>query len=305
MNADIIVFGSIAHDLISYTEKLPRPGETITGISFEASPGGKGANQAIQAARLGAKIGDDIFGEFCVKNLEQSGIMVDFIEKSTTARTATATIIVSTSENMIVITLGANLEMKADRAVQLYQLIASAKIILCQNEIDNNATKMALEIAKKNNVKTFLNFAPCTPTFDKDMLKNVDILCVNEIEAESLSGRQVMNTDDALMEAESFLNLGPSMAIITLGAQGAIIAHRDDKKIIRKFHVEAFQVNANDTTGAGDSFCGALAYFFVKMPHLSLEEQLRRTTLVASISVQRKGTQKSYPWASEIPEAIE
>lgn len=136
-----------------------------------------------------------------------------------------------------------------------------------------------------------------------------------------------MNTDDALMEAESFLNLGPSMAIITLGAQGAIIAHRDDKKIIRKFHVEAFQVNANDTTvsnnllilhwenstsslsyhikGAGDSFCGALAYFFVKMPHLSLEEQLRRTTLVASISVQRKGTQKSYPWASEIPEAIE
>uniref|UniRef100_A0A915BD78 Ribokinase n=1 Tax=Parascaris univalens TaxID=6257 RepID=A0A915BD78_PARUN len=302
--ADIVVFGSIVHDLISYTEVFPRPGESVRGLSFESGPGGKGANQAAQAARLGgnvliiARVGNDSFGSQNINALKGQGVNIDYVEKSDTVGTATAMVTVSQhGENSIVVTLGANLELSEARAEELESVIAKAKIFLCQYEIKVDALRKALEVAKRNNVRTFFNFAPAEPTFDKSILKYVDILCTNENETEFASGMSAETVEDALKAAQSLLSFGPSAVIATLGKNGSVIATKDG--ILK--HVETRPVKAVDTTGAGDSFCGALAYFIVTKPELSLEEQVRRASCIAAVSVQHKGTQASYPWAKDLP----
>ncbi|KHN78017.1 Ribokinase [Toxocara canis] len=375
--ADIVVFGSIVQDLISYANRFPRPGESIRGKSFEAGCGGKGANQAAQIGRLGGKVimigrvgndifgplnienlkrsgvitdfiersntagtatatvtvtddgtlyifliihfiflwlfcyrmageiisfrqvGNDIFGPLNIENLKRSGVITDFIERSNTAGTATATVTVTDDgENSIVVTLGANLEIPPSRADQLESVISKAKLVLCQYEIDHSTLKRTFEIAKKHNVRTFFNFAPGTMDFDKSLLKLVDILSTNENETEFLTGITVTCVEDAVTAAKSILRFGPSAAIATLGAKGAVVV----TKAGTATHIPVPRVKAVDTTGAGDSFCGSLAYLMVARPHLPIEEQVRRASLIASISVQRKGTQVSFPWAHDLPE---
>lgn len=302
---DIVVFGSIVQDLISYSQRFPRPGESVRGKSFEAGCGGKGANQAAQIARLGGRVvmigrvGNDIFGPLNIENLKKSGVITDYIEKSDTAGTATATITVTDEgENAVVVTLGANLETQPSRADQLENVIASSKLILCQYEIAHATIKRAFEIARRNNVRTFFNFAPDTEDFDRDVLKLVDILCTNEKETEFLSNMTVNCVEDAIVAAKSMLRFGPGAVISTLGAKGAVVATQDGLVA----HVSVPPVKAVDSTGAGDSFCGSLAYLMVSRPHLPLEEQVKRAALIASITVQRKGTQASYPWAHDLPE---
>ncbi|KHN85298.1 Ribokinase [Toxocara canis] len=305
--ADIVVFGSIVHDLTSYTEIFPRPGESVRGLSFESGPGGKGSNQAVQAARLGGsvvmigRVGRDMFGQLNIDALKSSDVITDYIEVSDTVGTATAMVTVSQhGENSIVVTLGANLELTPDRAEAVESVIAKAKILICQYEIKVDALKKALEVARRNNVRTFFNFAPGERNFDKAILKNVDILCTNENETEFLSGMSAKTVEDAMNASKSLLSYGPSAVIATLGKNGSVIATKDG--LLK--HVEANVVKAVDTTGAGDSFCGALAYFLVYRPHLPFEEQVRRASYIASISVQHKGTQCSYPWAKDLPADI-
>ncbi|VDK43424.1 unnamed protein product [Anisakis simplex] len=327
-SADIVVFGSIVQDLVSYTEKFPRPGESVRGKLFESAPGGKGANQATQAARLGGrvlmigKVGNDTFGPLNIEALKKSGIQTDYIGISETSGTATAMVTVSdqdeffchandflfnicasidvflfvSSENTIVVTLGANLEIEPSRADQVEAVIAGAKIFLCQYEIKVDTLRRGLEVAKKNNVRTFFNFAPGEANFDKSILRYVDILCTNENETEFLSGMSAKTVDDAKEASKSLLSYGPSAVIATLGKKGSIIATEHEVK-----HIEANVVKAVDTTGAGDSFCGALAYFLVYKPELSLDEQVRRASCIAAVSVQHRGTQSSYPWAKDLP----
>ncbi|MFH4976121.1 hypothetical protein AB6A40_002830 [Gnathostoma spinigerum] len=303
---DIVVFGSIVQDLISYCERFPRPGESVRGKSFESGAGGKGANQAAQAARLGAnvvmigRVGNDIFGPLNVENLKSSGVVTNYIEMSPTTGTGTATITVSEEgENAIVVTLGANLELSPERADEMEDVIATAKIILCQYEIPFASVEHAFEIAKKHNVKTFFNFAPGSQEFNTRCLTLVDYLCTNENETEFLSKQKVDGVNDAMRAAEMMLSLGPKAIIVTLGPRGVVLA---DQRGVR--HITVPQVKAVDTTGAGDCFCGSLAFFMVKMPNLSLEEQVRRAVFIASITVQKKGTQASYPWARDLPEEI-
>ncbi|VDM42151.1 unnamed protein product [Toxocara canis] len=359
--ADIVVFGSIVHDLTSYTEIFPRPGESVRGLSFESGPGGKGSNQAVQAARLGGsvvmigRVGRDMFGQLNIDALKSSDVITDYIEVSDTVGTATAMVTVSQhGENSIVVTLGANLELTPDRAEAVESVIAKAKILICQYEIKVDALKKALEaesvvfsgvrvirnrevrfLTKKSkrigyflsslyleligskwwggdmsdgkygiiaivSVRTFFNFAPGERNFDKAILKNVDILCTNENETEFLSGMSAKTVEDAMNASKSLLSYGPSAVIATLGKNGSVIATKDG--LLK--HVEANVVKAVDTTGAGDSFCGALAYFLVYRPHLPFEEQVRRASYIASISVQHKGTQCSYPWAKDLPADI-
>uniref|UniRef100_A0A0N5ATZ9 Ribokinase n=1 Tax=Syphacia muris TaxID=451379 RepID=A0A0N5ATZ9_9BILA len=301
MSFDIVVVGSIVQDLVSYTKSFPRPGESVIGSSFEAGPGGKGANQAAQCARLGGKVlmigrvGSDIFAPLNIESLKHSGVAVDYIEKDEVVNTSTAMITV-TSENTVVVTLGANLELLPERIEQLESVIAASKIMLCQFEIQSATLLKALEVAKRTNVKTFFNFAPPVPDFDKSALKLVDYLCTNESETEFLSGREVKSVDDAIEAAKSLLSYGPTAIIVTMGGQGAVLATKEAVK-----HISVPPVKAVDTTGAGDSFCGSLAYLLVYKPELTLEEQVRRACLVASISVQKKGTQNSYPWAKDLP----
>uniref|UniRef100_F1LA31 Ribokinase n=1 Tax=Ascaris suum TaxID=6253 RepID=F1LA31_ASCSU len=305
--SDIVVFGSIVQDLISYATRFPRPGESIRGVSFEVGCGGRGANQAAQIARLGGKVimigmvGNDIFGPLNIENLRKSGVNTDYIEKSNEAGTATATVTVTEEgENSVVVILGANLEIKPSRAEQLEHVIANSKMLLCQYEIPYDTLKCAFEIARKNNVTVFFNFSPSTPEFDISILKLVDVLCTNRSETENLSGRNVRCVEEAVMAVKTIIKLGPKAVITTLGAKGAVVATEDGLVV----HVPVPPVKAVDTTGAGDSFCGSLAYLMVSKPNLPLEEQVHRAQLVASISVQRKGAQASYPWAHDLPDDI-
>uniref|UniRef100_A0A914X7N4 Ribokinase n=1 Tax=Plectus sambesii TaxID=2011161 RepID=A0A914X7N4_9BILA len=305
---DIVVVGSCVQDLISYTPRFPNPGESVRGRDFHAGSGGKGANQAVAAAKLGAKVamvgrvGNDIFGPENKNNMKQVGVNVDHVTVSETAKTATATITVSDSgENMIVVVLGANMEMSPASADEAESLIAQAKVLCCQLEIPEEASLRAMQIARKHHVKTIFNPAPGLPNLDKSMLQYADIVCPNENEAEMLTGIHLTSIDDAKQAALKLITYGPSIAIVTLGGQGAVVVSKSDQEPV---HVAAPSVKATDTTGAGDCFVGALAFLLVTQPHLDIKEQVRRAVSIASISVQRNGTQTSYPLSSEVDPSL-
>uniref|UniRef100_A0A0R3RRU0 Ribokinase n=1 Tax=Elaeophora elaphi TaxID=1147741 RepID=A0A0R3RRU0_9BILA len=300
---DIVVYGSIAQDLVSYTDQFPRPGETIKG-TFATSPGGKGANQAAQAAMLGAtvcmigRVGKDVFGASNVDNLRSFGVNTEYIDVSDSGKTGAATIIVTKDgENSIVISPGANMECLSSRIDELEQVVASAKLILCQNETVHESVKRIFELARKHNVQTFLNYAPVEVTFAKSILKLADILCANEIEAEYLADQHIETTEDAKKAVRKLLEGGPLIVILTLGAKGVTYASKQGDS----GHIMVPAVKVIETTGAGDSFCGALAYFLVKRPELELKEQIRRAAYIATLSVQRKGTRDSYLWPKDLP----
>jgi len=301
---DIVVVGSCVQDLISYTPRFPNPGESVRGRDFHAGSGGKGANQAVAAAKLGAKVamvgrvGNDIFGPANINNMRQVGVNVDHVTISDTAKTATATITVShRGETLIVVVLGANLEVSPADADHAESLIKHAKVLCCQLEIPEEANLRAMQIAKKHNVTTIFNPAPGLPHLDKWLLQHVDIVCPNENEAEMLTGIRLTSIDDAKKAATLLLTYGPSIAIITMGKDGAVVASKSEKEPV---HVEAPVVKPVDTTGAGDCFVGSLAFLLVHKPHLHIVEQVRRAVAIAAVSVQKNGTQTSYPLASDI-----
>ncbi|CAG9530503.1 unnamed protein product [Cercopithifilaria johnstoni] len=300
---DIIVYGSIAQDLVSYTDQFPRPGETIKG-TFATSPGGKGANQAAQAAMLGAavcmigRVGKDAFGASNVSNLKSFGVNTEYIDVSDSEKTGCSTIIVTKDgENSIVIAPGANQECLISRINELEGVIATAKLVLCQNETAYDSVRRIFELARKHNVQTFLNYAPVEETFAKNILKLADILCANEIESEYLSDQHIESIEDAQKAANKLLEAGPLIVILTLGAKGVTYASKQGDS----GHVTVPAVEVVETTGAGDSFCGAFAYFLVKRPELQLNEQIRRAAYISTLSVQRKGTRDSYLWPKDLP----
>ncbi|EPB73905.1 ribokinase [Ancylostoma ceylanicum] len=296
----IVVFGSINQDLISYTNEFPRPGESVRGHSFKMGSGGKGANQAVAAARLGAKvqliarIGNDLFGQFNIENLTKSGVDTSQVEKSDSSHTGAATITVNShGENCIVIALGANLELDDSAANRHEAALEGAAIVLIQAEVSSKGNKRIFELAKKHGVKTFFNPAPADSNMDKSIVSLTDIICTNETEAEIVTGIPQHSLDDAKKAAAQMLTMGPEHVIITLGGKGCILASKGQPIE----HIPVKKVTAVDTTGAGDCFCGSLAYFIVQGKH-SMREAVVRAAGIAALSVQRKGTQSSY-WTRE------
>ncbi|KAM3715750.1 Ribokinase [Dirofilaria immitis] len=195
---------------------------------------------------------------------------------SDNARTGCATIIVTKEgENSIVIAPGANMESLSSRIDELEKVVASAKLLLCQNETAYEFVKRIFELAKKHNVQTFLNFAPIEESFDQ----------------------HIESIETAQKAAKKLLEAGPRIVILTLGEKGAVYSskHGDSG------HIAVPEVKVVETTGAGDSFCGAFAYFYVKRSELELKEQIRRATYIATLSVQRKGTRDSYLWPKDLP----
>uniref|UniRef100_A0A1I7TFB9 Ribokinase n=1 Tax=Caenorhabditis tropicalis TaxID=1561998 RepID=A0A1I7TFB9_9PELO len=248
----IVVFGSIVQDLVSYTDRFPSPGESVRGNDFKSGSGGKGANQAVAAARLGAKVsmigmvGDDVFGELNIKGLKENGVDTSGIGKTNKTHTATATITVNKeAENSIVVTLGANLEMSAETADSFESLIANSKMVMCQGEIDEKANRRAFEIARKHGVTTFFNPAPGDPNMDKSILELVDIVCTNENEAEFITGIKIKTTINALDAGSKMASMGPEHAIITLGAKGIVIVNK--KRMLRKRH--EYSSNQSESSG--------------------------------------------------------
>ena len=300
----ICVVGASNIDLISYVPRMPKIGETLHGTKFTIGFGGKGANQAVMAARLGGdvamitKLGKDIFGEDTLKNFEAQGINTAGVTFTEDAFSGVAPIAVDPSgDNSIIIVLGANDHLSVADLHSVRRVIGSADVMVCQLEIPVEISLEALRIAKEAGVMTIFNPAPARSELPEELYQLSDIFCPNETETELLLGIRIQTQDEAISAARNLLKRGPKTVILTLGSLGSLLVTTDQTEL-----VPAEVVNAVDTTGAGDAFIGSLAYFLgVGKP---LVDAMEKANKIAAISVQHPGTQTSFPYASAIPSEI-
>lgn len=294
----IVVIGSANTDMVVKSNKLPLPGETILGGTFFMNAGGKGANQAVAAARLGghvtlvAKVGNDIFGKQTIDGLRKENIITDHVFVDEETPSGTALIMVNEEgENCIVVAPGANARLlPAD--IERVNNIADAAIILIQLEIPMETIAAVAKMAKTNQQKLIINPAPARPLGD-ELLNGLFLITPNETEASLLTGIKVVDTETASQAADIFLNKGVQNIIITLGKQGAYF---QNNKL--KFKVDAPVVQAMDTTAAGDTFSGALTVAITE--NRNWKEAVEFAVKAATISVTRMGAQASVPYRSEI-----
>lgn len=296
----IIVLGSCNTDMVIQTARLPVPGETIIGGEFMMTPGGKGANQAVAASRLGgnvtfiAKTGNDVFGRQSIEIYQNENINTDYIFSDPDTPSGVALITVDDyAENCIVVASGANKTLSKKDVDKCYNEIISADILLMQLEIPLETVGYAAEIANKAGVKVVLNPAPVSILTD-DLLKNVDIIIPNKIEAELISGVKVYDWESARIAAGIINEKGIGTVIITLGPLGALL---NVDGAYHEFLVEK-EVAAVDTTAAGDTFCGALCVALSE--DIPLEDSIRFASKAAGICVTKMGAQVSIPYRKDV-----
>jgi ribokinase len=290
----ICVVGSSNIDLISKVPRLPKLGETLVGHSFHMGYGGKGANQAVMAAKLGArvsmvtKLGRDVFGEGTLKNYREQGIDTAHVLFDDALFSGVAPIFVDdNARNFIVIIPGANMGLSPADAQAAREVIQSAALLVCQLEIPMETTLEAFRIAKASGVQTILNPAPAAPLPD-ELLQLTDLCAPNETETELLTGMTVNTLQEAEAAARALLQRGPKTVILTLGERGALLV---DPNTVE--HIPPIQVNAVDPTGAGDAFIGSLAVFLAE--GVPMRDAILRANAVAALSVTKIGTQVSFP----------
>lgn len=295
---NVIVFGSMNMDLTIESSRVPLQGETISGEGFFTNPGGKGANQAVAAAKSGATtfligaVGTDVFGDQLVAALARYGVHCDGVRRSET-ETGVAFILRIDGDNRIVLSPGANDALTpedADRA--LCALGKCGDVFLAQLECSEEATLAALARAKKLGMYTVVNVAPPKDLPDSAW-SNIDLVCVNETECQFITGINPMDEDSLADALEALVSLGPSTAIITLGGRGSA-ALADGTH----YRVPALKVDACDTTAAGDTFIGVLAAG--RVSGLSLEESMKWASSAAGITASREGAQQAIPTAVEV-----
>lgn len=295
----IIVIGSSNTDMVIKSAHLPAPGETILGGEFFMNPGGKGANQAVAAAKLGgevvfvAKVGDDIFGQEAVQGFKNEGINTDFIVVDPRNPSGVATIMVDDQgENCIAVASGANGTLSPADIDNALAQIDAADVLLMQLETPIPTIDYAASAGSEKWKTIILNPAPAQALSD-DLLAKLDVITPNEIEAEVLTGIKVENTGDAEKAARALRRKGVGTVIITLGSQGAFVVADSFTGM-----VPVRKVNAVDTTAAGDTFNGALA---VGMANgLPIEAAVEFANKAASVSVTRLGAQASAPRLEEL-----
>ncbi len=303
MKKRIVVIGSSNTDMIIKIDRIPRPGETVIGGHFSTAPGGKGANQAVAAARAGGdvafvgRVGNDIFGNEALKGFVADNIDIEHIIKDTTAPSGVASIFVDRNgQNSIAVACGANANLSPADIEAAEKTIASADILVMQLETPIETVTAAAVMAHADGVKVILNPAPAQPLTD-DLLKTVSILTPNETEAELLTGIGIENEDDARKAAQALLARGVATVMVTLGENGVIIATADCVK-----RVDAFKVDPVDTTAAGDAFNGALAVAIAEGSRL--EKAVLFANAAAAMSVTKLGAQPSAPRRDEIDEFL-
>lgn len=295
----ICVVGSCMIDLISRVPRLPTLGETLMGHSFHMGYGGKGANQATAAARLGAhvsmvaRVGNDVFGEGTVENFHAHGIDTRFVLVDRERFSGVAPIFVDDhAANVVVIVPGANFGLTPDDVRAARAEIDQADILCCQLEVPVETTLEALRIARDAGVTTILNPAPAAPLPD-ELLSITDICVPNEVEIQMLTGHSAQTIEDAERAAQVLRARGPRDVIVTLGSRGSLIVTAG-----ASHHVPAVPVDAVDPTGAGDEFIGALAVFLAEGRPMA--EAVRGAGAAAALSVTRIGTQVSFPLREEL-----
>ncbi|XP_051502252.1 ribokinase isoform X2 [Myxocyprinus asiaticus] len=245
------------------------------------------------------KVGKDFFGDNYIQNFKNNAVSTDFVEQTEKAATGAASIIINnTGENAIVIVAGANMLLGEEELRRAQSAITRAKVLICQLEIKPDASLQALRMAKEHHVKTIFNPAPAIADLQSDFYKASDVFCCNESEAELLTGMAVTSVEEASQVSLELLRRGCGSVIVTLGPQGCVVCQSTN--VVPK-PVPTTLVTAVDTTGAGDSFIGALAYYMAHYSTMPLEEMARRANLVAAVSVQTVGTQTSFPFRKDLP----
>ncbi|MBS1600288.1 MAG: ribokinase [Bacteroidetes bacterium] len=297
--SSIVVVGSSNTDMVVLADHLPGAGETVLGGKFFMNPGGKGANQAVAAARLGgavtfiAKTGDDIFGKQSLELLKGEGIDTSHILTDKENPSGVALITVNKDgENCIVVASGSNAALTVADLSTLKEIIQQADIVLLQLEIPVSTVEYVAAVAAEAKVKVILNPAPAAVLSDH-LLRQVSIITPNETEAEMLTGISIIDQETAILAAKKLKDKGVHTVIITMGAQGALLL-QDDLCVM----VPTSVVKAIDTTAAGDVFNGALAVALSK--NISIRNAVDFACKSAAISVTRLGAQASAPYKHEV-----
>lgn len=295
----LVVLGSVNADHVLQVESFPRPGETLHGHSYAVIPGGKGANQAVAAARLGADVafiacvGDDDFGHKMRQQFIDEGMNSEAVMGESNTPTGIAMIqVAATGENSICISAEANARLTPERIKPHHHLIASADTLLMQLETPIETIEVAARVAKDAGTKVVLNPAPAQALSD-DLLQLIDVITPNETEAELLTGIAVTDTASAQEAANVLHTKGIASVMITLGSQGVWVSEEGAGKQVGGFRVEAI-----DTTAAGDTFNGALLTALQK--GCKLDEAIRFAHAAAAITVTRTGAQTSIPHLAEV-----
>jgi ribokinase len=299
----ILVVGSSNTDMIIKMKRIPRPGETIVGGDFHTAAGGKGANQAVAAARAGgevtfiARVGRDVLGDKAVAGFVREGINVERVIRDPAAPSGVALIFVGgDGENSIAVAPGANDKLSPEDVQVAQGAFFDADILVLQLEIPLETVETAAQMAKQAGIPAILNPAPARPLPDS-LLRSLSILTPNETEAEILTGIEVDGADSAGKAADQLLARGVGTVIITLGAEGAFVASASSRALVPGFPVEAV-----DSTAAGDTFNGALAVALAE--GRPFEQAVRFAHAAAAISVTRLGAQPSAPLRAEIEKLL-
>lgn len=296
----IVVFGSLNMDLVAQVPRLPQVGETLLGTSFATVPGGKGANQAVAAARLGApttmvgRVGDDSFGPLLCDSLRVAGVNTDLVVAAHGPSGVALIAVDGAGENQIVVVPGANGHVDTPDVDRL-PLMAEPSILLMQFEIPLMAVQAAAERASEHLV--IVDPAPARTDLPASFYGLVDILTPNQTEASQLTGVQVHDAATAMEAAQILRQRGTSTVIVKLGSQGAVAISKSEV-----FHLPAFQVTAVDTVAAGDAFNAGLAVALWEAK--SLREAVKWASAVAGLSVMKAGAQPSMPTRDQVKDFL-
>lgn len=299
---NICVIGSLNMDLVVNVDTMPKPGQTIIGSNFKEVPGGKGANQAVAMARLNGnvsmigKVGEDGFGQTLINSLKNDKVDTTYIQTSKGATGVALITVDKNAQNSIVVSPGANFEVKEEDLDNNIEAIKNSDIVVLQLETPLNTIKYALNKAKELNKYTILNPAPAVK-LDDEIIKNVDLLTPNETELEILSEMKIENEDDISKATNKMIEKGVKELIVTLGSKGSLYINKE-----KSFFKSAYKVDAIDTTAAGDSFTGALAVALSN--NKSIDEAMDFASKVGALSVMKEGAQSSLPTLKDVESFI-
>ena len=286
----VVVIGSINVDMVFTSDIRPKAGETVLGNTFSLIPGGKGANQAVASAKLGAEsimigcVGHDNNGDFAIDNLNSVKVNTECIDIIHNVPTGVANIIVAENDNSIIVIPGANYEVNKSIIDKYKDIIISADMVMLQLEIPLETVEYTLELCKKNDVKVLLNPAPAVE-LNKSMIENATYITPNEHELKIILGK-ICNTDEEMKKY-------PNKLIVTLGSNGVKYYDGNEMK-----HIPSYNVEVVDTTGAGDTFCGAMAAALVRGD--SLESSIKFANKAAAFAITKLGAQSGMPTLEQL-----
>ncbi|HVF84501.1 MAG TPA: ribokinase [Abditibacteriaceae bacterium] len=300
---DVVVIGSSNMDMVVRCAELPLPGQTVTGSDFVMNPGGKGANQAVAACKLGARtqlvarLGNDLFAQASRRSFEEVGLGTDYLVTDDHAASGVALIYVDENgENQIVVALGANALLTPEDVDHALPAIKEAKVMILQLEIPMETVRHAAQLAADNGTRVILNPAPVRK-LPASLLKNTSITIANETETVVLTGADDIGMHTAVNATRPLHEAGVETIIMTLGKEGALVANKSGAT-----RIPGFRVKAVDTTSAGDTFTGAIACCLAQ--GRALEDSVLFANAAAALSATKTGAQISMPTREEVEEML-